>query len=132
MPPVMSVYWLPGTLRNASSMRAWKERFCALVCDGRESKVALAMMSFSLKLRLRTRATGERVARLQRAQQVVDDQLRLAGLGGVGARGIDQHVDGIAVVARIAAAPTRKASTASSFLSMGALHVDVDVIGCLR
>ena len=58
MPPVMSVYWLPGTLRNESSMRAWKERFCAFACDGRASKVALATMSFSLKLRLRTRATA--------------------------------------------------------------------------
>src|SRR5919109_713162 len=56
--PVMSVYLLPETLRNEASMRSRKARFCAFACDGRVSKVALAMMSFSLKLLLCTRATA--------------------------------------------------------------------------
>ena len=39
-------------------MRSRKARFCALACDGRVSNVALATMSFSLKLRLCTLATA--------------------------------------------------------------------------
>lgn len=33
-------------------------RFCALACDGRVSNVALATMSFSVKLRVSTFATA--------------------------------------------------------------------------
>src|SRR5688572_516343 len=57
-PPVMSVWRLPDTARKELSIFSRKARFCAFSCEGRESKVALAMMSFSLKLRLCTRATA--------------------------------------------------------------------------
>src|SRR6185295_10837354 len=57
-PPVMSVKRLPETARNEFSMRSRNARFCAFSWEGRESNVALATMSFSLKLRLCTRATA--------------------------------------------------------------------------
>jgi hypothetical protein len=45
----------------------------------------------------------ERIARLQRAQQVVDDHLGLPGLQRIGARGIHQHVHRLGMAARVAA-----------------------------
>src|SRR5262249_39251248 len=47
------------------------------------------------------------VSGLQSPEEVVDDDLRLARLARVGARGIDQHVYGMGMAARVRAAPER-------------------------
>src|SRR2546429_2542163 len=51
---------------------------------------------------------GERIPRLQRAEQVVDDALRLADLLRVGSRGVDQHVHGLGVAALVGAGRCRQ------------------------
>src|SRR5207302_9576905 len=51
---------------------------------------------------------GERIPRLQRAEQVIDDALRLADLLRVGSGGVDQHVYGLGVAALVGASRCRQ------------------------
>ena len=68
-------------------------------------------------------ADRERVSRLQRAEQVVDHALRLGHFLRVGARGVDQHVDGLPVVdlrvrsRRAERAPTHAASSFAALIA---------------
>src|SRR6202007_872557 len=48
------------------------------------------------------------IAGLQGAEQVVDDQQRLAGFLGISARGVDQHEYAVSMRACVAASPWRR------------------------